>query len=105
MRASAHPLAQSFATGCARLAHGRTTRVAEMFFEHAARAAYSERIHRLVSALGDSEALATALRWGATSGADTLLGVVLGSYTTSGESIQLTMNVGAPGVSFTSVPA
>jgi Protein of unknown function (DUF2877) len=107
MRASAHPLAEHFAAGCARLAPGRTTRVAEMFLEHAARGAYSERIHRLVTALADTEALTTALRWGATSGADTLLGVVLGSYTTSGESIQLTTRrlPGPLSVSFTSVPA
>jgi hypothetical protein len=101
LRATADPLAERFARGCADLARGRTTLVAQMFLDHAARGAYSERVQRLVSGSPTD-----ARAWGASSGADTLLGILLASYTTLGESIQLTLKRAplGPGVSFTSVP-
>ena len=105
LRAVASPLDPGLARACAQLASGRTTRVAEVFLAHAARGEYSARIHRLVHVLSVGSArvpsavgvvraasaeataggavsladeLSLALRWGASSGADTLLGVLLG---------------------------
>ena len=101
LRATAHPLAEPFALGCAGLARGRTTLIAQTFLEHAAHGAYSERVQRLVSGL------ATDIPgWGASSGADTLLGLLIAGYTTLGESIQLTLKPAPPGlgISLTSVP-
>jgi hypothetical protein len=83
LRAAGHPLHDRFATGCAVLAQGRTTRVAEMFYSYAATGAFSARVHTLVASLTDASAdlqaaFDLALDWGASSGADCLLGVVLG---------------------------
>jgi hypothetical protein len=101
LRAVASPLDPGLAQACARLARGRTTRVAEVFLTHAGRGEYSARIHGLVRALGAerhaprvaggpsaeplaagrvslADAFTLALGWGASSGADTLLGVLLG---------------------------
>lgn len=82
--ATGHPAARTFGAGCAALAPGRTTGLAEAFLRHAGRAEFSERIHGLLRAVLGAEpgalpaAVAAALGWGATSGADCLLGVVLG---------------------------
>jgi Protein of unknown function (DUF2877) len=111
LRARASPLDPKFAQACARLAPGRTTRVAEVYLAGAARGEYSAGIHRLVRALGAPALTASpiaglapappfdapppfdgrlggtsladeftlALAWGASSGADTLLGLLLGA--------------------------
>ena len=83
LRAADHPMHASFAAACYELARGRTTFVAEMFYRYAARGAFSARIHRLVSSLSNAAVdltseLELALAWGASSGADCLLGVLLG---------------------------
>jgi hypothetical protein len=81
------PSERAFAEACAEMAKGRTTRIAETFLAHAARGEYSARVHKLVRALSWScssgegvpaAELAAALGWGASSGADTLLGVLVG---------------------------
>jgi hypothetical protein len=81
LRATGSPLDPAFAQSCAGLARGRTTRIAETFHAHAARGEYGERIHRLLGALAradnPSDELTVALSWGGTSGADTLLGVLV----------------------------
>jgi Protein of unknown function (DUF2877) len=75
----ARPLARSWAGYAA----GRTTVVAEAFHGHAAAGAYSERLHDLVRAIvrerpgAIPKAIGAAAAWGATSGADTIAGVVL----------------------------
>jgi hypothetical protein len=82
--ATGHPAARPFASACAMVATGRTTDVAERLHRHAARGEFCERLHRLMGAILAGEparlpaAIATALDWGATSGADGLLGVLLG---------------------------
>ncbi len=82
--ATGHPAARPFAAACAAVAVGRTTDVAERLHRHAARGEFCERLHSLMGAIlaGDParlpSAIATALDWGATSGADGLLGVLLG---------------------------
>jgi hypothetical protein len=83
LRSADHPLQAKFATACHELARDRTTSVAEMFYRFAARGAFSARLHRLVSSLSDpavdlTTELELALAWGASSGADCLLGVLLG---------------------------
>jgi hypothetical protein len=62
----------------------RTTAIAATFLRHAAAGEFAERLHTLLAALlgfGD-EAIATAIAraaaWGATSGTDCLLGVLVG---------------------------
>jgi uncharacterized protein DUF2877 len=63
---------------------GRTTLVAESFHRHAAEGAYSERLHDVLRAIlvGPVQAIPAAIlaatAWGATSGADTLAGILLG---------------------------
>jgi hypothetical protein len=75
--------ARGFAGAWARHAIGRTTLVAETFHRHAAAGAYSERLHDVLRAIlaGPLDAIpaavATAAAWGATSGADTLAGILL----------------------------
>jgi uncharacterized protein DUF2877 len=75
--------ARGFAAAWARHAIGRTTFVAESFHRYAAVGAYSERLHDVLRAIltGPLEAIpaavATAAAWGATSGADTLAGILL----------------------------
>lgn len=64
-------------------ATGRTTVAAEAFHRHAAAGAYSERLHDFLRALlcqpkgAIPAAVHAAARWGATSGADTIAGVLL----------------------------
>ena len=84
LRVAGHPCAEALATGCVRFARGRTTLVAETFLIHAARGEYSERVHTLLDALFHSSPdalpnqVAEVLGWGYSSGADLLLGVLLG---------------------------
>ena len=76
----ARPLARLWA----RHAIGRTTVVAEAFHRHAAAGAYSERLHDVLRAIlaGPVAAIPAAVRtaaaWGATSGIDTLAGILMG---------------------------
>jgi hypothetical protein len=82
--AIAHPVAGTFARGCAREADGRTTDVAWSYLDHASRAEFSSRIHRLLKVLATGSRsdvraeVAGVMCWGATSGADCLLGVLVG---------------------------
>jgi hypothetical protein len=83
LRAVAHPLHTVFGTACAERARGRTTTVAEMFYRFAARGMFSARIHELIASLSQPgadlvAAFERALDWGASSGADCLLGVLVG---------------------------
>jgi Protein of unknown function (DUF2877) len=84
LRAADHPLSGKFAATCWELARGRTTAVAEMFYRYAAVGAFSARIHELLAGLTDTEAdlvraFEDALEWGASSGADCVVGVLLGA--------------------------
>jgi hypothetical protein len=73
---------------------GRTTELAATLLGHAAAGEFAERLHVLLAALlgSDDEAIPAAIdravAWGATSGADCLLGVLLG----------LDVGAGVPGV-------
>jgi Protein of unknown function (DUF2877) len=84
LHAVGSPLDPGLAQACAQLASGRTTRIAEAFLVHAARGEYSARLHGLVHALSAeppralADAFSQVLGWGASSGADTLLGLLLG---------------------------
>jgi hypothetical protein len=85
LRLIGHPLAGAVAQSGADLAAGRTTDVAAMFHHYAARGEYSWRMHALLQRLVDGPTagdIAEALAWGASSGADCLLGVVCGAYLT-----------------------
>jgi len=89
LHATDHRLAWPFAAACGAHARGRTTRVAEMFLECAARGAYAARVHELMAALrahvpGDclARAITATLGWGGTSGADCLLGALSGTVVT-----------------------
>jgi hypothetical protein len=79
-----HPLAISFATGIGQHGDGLTTSLAEAYLAHAARLEFSERVHRAaVAVLTAREAdlrleLLDALAWGASSGADLLVGLLIG---------------------------
>ena len=93
LRATEHDLARPFAAACATHARGRTTRIAQMFLEYAARGAYAARLHELIAALRAdvsddclARAMANTLRWGETSGADCLLGVLSGMTLARGRS-------------------
>ena len=82
LRAAGHPLAAALSARIAAAARGRTTDVAQSFHDHAARGAYAERLRDVVlatDAAALTAAVARALAWGATSGADTLLGVLVGA--------------------------
>ncbi|HEY8198143.1 MAG TPA: DUF2877 domain-containing protein [Candidatus Limnocylindrales bacterium] len=85
MAAADHPLARAAALRIAVTARGRTTDVAQSYHDAAARGAYAEHLHDVIQALvavdGDTlePAIARMLAWGATSGADTLLGILLAS--------------------------
>lgn len=83
LRAVGHPLAGPIALHAAARA-GATTDVARAALEHAARGEYAERLHAVLEAIarGDDAAVRAqverALAWGASSGADTMLGVLIG---------------------------
>jgi hypothetical protein len=81
------PLATPFSAGIAELAANRTTDVALEFYRAAAHGEFSARLHAVFAALSEyqdparlSLAFERAREWGATSGADTLLGVMLGRF-------------------------
>ena len=82
LHALAHPMA-GFAGAVLADVESRTTEVAAAMLRHAASGAFAERIHRLIQAIlvddlapvGDP--LRGAADWGATSGLDTLAGVML----------------------------
>jgi hypothetical protein len=79
-----HPLARAFASGVADEAAGLTTSVAESYLFHAGRLEFSERVHAAALAVlrgPEAElpsAITTALAWGASSGADLLVGLLVG---------------------------
>lgn len=84
LRAAGHHRARRLARHAAARAPGATTDVARVALEHAARGEYPERLHDVLWALArgtDAEVqdrVAATLSWGASSGADTMLGIVLG---------------------------
>jgi hypothetical protein len=81
---TAHPLAVDFAAGVARGCAGLTTSVAESYLLHAGRLEFSERVHAAALAVvSGPEAdlpneVTAALAWGASSGADLLVGLLIG---------------------------
>ena len=83
LHAMGHPLAGFLASALDDVDE-RTTRVSATLLEHAARGEFAERIQRLLGALLDgllaslADEIDRAVRWGATSGSDTLHGVLLG---------------------------
>lgn len=83
LRAMGHP-AQGFLDEAIDDAAVRTTAVAASLLRHAAAGEFSERLQRLLGALlGDDDApiapaIEQAVAWGATSGTDCLVGVLLG---------------------------
>ena len=82
--ATGHPLARPFARQVADQAAGRTTALAETFLWHAGRGEFAERVQRTAGAIlsgdeiGMEAAVRDALAWGASSGADLLVGVLVG---------------------------
>jgi hypothetical protein len=79
-----HPLAGPFAAGVAHEATGLTTSVAESYLAHAGRLQFAERVQAAALAVlsGPEAELRTAvseaLAWGASSGADLLVGLLVG---------------------------
>jgi hypothetical protein len=79
-----HPMAGSFGAGIARLAAGMTTSLAESYLFHAGRLEFSERVHAAGLAIltGPERemraAVNGALAWGASSGTDLLVGLLVG---------------------------
>jgi hypothetical protein len=84
LAATDHPVARSFAAGVARQAVGLTTSVAESYLFHAGRLEFSERVHSAALAVLTRPqqelpgAVAAALAWGVSSGADLLVGLLVG---------------------------
>lgn len=84
--ATDHPLARVFAAGVAREAAGLTTSLAESYLVHAGRLEFAERVHAAALAVlvgQEAEllpAMTTALAWGASSGADLLVGLLVGIH-------------------------
>lgn len=84
LAATDHPLARAFAAGVAREAGGLTTSVAESYLMHAGRLEFAERVHAAALAVlsGPQAELRTAvtaaLAWGASSGADLMVGLLVG---------------------------
>lgn len=83
LHALGHPAAGFLATALDDVV-ARTTDVSAALLRHAARGEFSERIHRLIAALLGEDtaaiplAIERAVAWGATSGADCLIGVLAG---------------------------
>jgi len=81
------PLAAPFAAGMARTVDGLTTSVSEAYLRHAGRLEFAERVHRTALAILDGPqeelraAVTQALNWGASSGADLLVGLLVGVQT------------------------
>ena len=72
----ARPIARAAAA-----AGGRTTLIARTYLDHAARGEYAERVHDLTAAVaaGAEAQVVRGMSWGATSGADLALGILLGA--------------------------
>jgi hypothetical protein len=87
LAATGDPLATPFAAGVARTVDGLTTSVSEAYLTHAGRLEFAERVHRTALAVLDGPhaeleaALTEALAWGASSGADLLVGLLVGIQT------------------------
>jgi hypothetical protein len=79
-----------FLSGAVGDVEDRTTALAATLLRHAAAGEFAERLHRVLAALlgPDEEAIAPAIdravAWGATSGTDCLLGVLIGLDVTAG---------------------
>jgi hypothetical protein len=86
LAATDHPLARPFAAGVARDASGLTTSVAQSYLVHAGRLEFSERVQVVARAIlsGPEAQLPTevqrALAWGASSGADLMVGLLAGIH-------------------------
>jgi hypothetical protein len=84
LRAAGHEFAGPIARHAAERAQGATTDVARVALEHASRGEYAERIHDVLRSLASDEGetlhvqIDRALSWGASSGADSLLGMLVG---------------------------
>ncbi len=84
MAATRHPQASSLAWRVAIRAPGRTTALSEQFLADAGRLRFSERVHNIATAVlaGRPAELGAAidatLAWGASSGADLLVGLLIG---------------------------
>lgn len=84
LAATDHPMARSFAAGVARQAARMTTSVAESYLFHAGRLEFSERVQSAALAVltGPGHELGAAvnaaLAWGASSGADLMVGLLVG---------------------------
>ncbi len=72
----ARPIARAAA-----YAGARTTLIGRTYLDHAARGEYAERVHDLITAVaaGDEVRVVRGMSWGATSGADLVLGILLGA--------------------------
>ena len=92
LHAVGHPLA-GFTGAALADVEVRTTEVAAAMLRHAARGAFAERIHRLIRAtlVDDPDPAGDPLRgaadWGATSGMDTLAGIVLALDAAAGRAV------------------
>lgn len=81
---TSHPLAAAFAAGVARDSAGLTTSVAESYLLHAGRLEFSERVQAAAMAVLSGretdlrDAVLAALAWGVSSGADLLVGLLIG---------------------------
>jgi hypothetical protein len=79
-----HHLAGAFAAGVAEEAPGLTTSVAESYLVHAGRLEFSERVHAAALAVLSGpetelpSAVSAAVAWGASSGVDLLVGLLVG---------------------------
>ena len=84
LAATGDPLASPFAAGLARTVAGLTTSVSEAYLRHAGRLEFAERVQRTALAVLDGPqeelraAITEALAWGASSGADLLVGLLVG---------------------------
>ena len=80
LTAARHTLARPIARAVAG-AGARTTLIARTYLDHAARGDYAERVHELTAAVaaGDQVQVVRGMSWGATSGADLVLGILLGA--------------------------
>jgi uncharacterized protein DUF2877 len=83
LEATHHPARSSLAAAIASEAPSRTTAIGANVLEHAARGEFTARLHDVVIALADDaaagldRAVGRAMAYGATSGADTLVGLFL----------------------------
>ncbi|MEO8251885.1 MAG: DUF2877 domain-containing protein [Chloroflexota bacterium] len=79
-----HILARPFAAGVARNASGMTTSLAETLLTHAGRLEFAERVHRAAVGVMNADAaemkaaVIETLTWGASSGSDLLVGLLVG---------------------------